>query len=197
MIVLIDNGHGAETAGKRSPDGSLLEYAWTRACAKDVKRMVAEKGYDARLLVPEDTDISLKKRCNRANEICKANGTKNVILVSIHNDAAGSDGKWHNARGMSARVAYNASQNSKRLAKTIMCQAKANSLTGNRFVPAVGYWEQNLAICRDTFCPAVLVECLFQDNKEDVAYLLSDKGRLKIAETIACAIDEYVRGCKP
>lgn len=27
MKILIDNGHGRETPGKRSPDGRLLEYA--------------------------------------------------------------------------------------------------------------------------------------------------------------------------
>ena len=30
MKILIDNGHGRETAGKRSPDGRLLEWAYTR-----------------------------------------------------------------------------------------------------------------------------------------------------------------------
>ena len=29
-VVLLDNGHGEDTKGKRSPDGSLLEYAYTR-----------------------------------------------------------------------------------------------------------------------------------------------------------------------
>ena len=33
MKVLIDNGHGAETPGKRSPDGRLREYAYTREIA--------------------------------------------------------------------------------------------------------------------------------------------------------------------
>nr|DAT77576.1 MAG TPA: MurNAc-LAA [Caudoviricetes sp.] len=29
-------------------------------------------------------------------------------------------------------------------------------------------------MCRDTKCPAVLTENLFQDNKEDVEFLLSE-----------------------
>ena len=33
MKVLIDNGHGENTKGKRSPDGKLREYAWTREIA--------------------------------------------------------------------------------------------------------------------------------------------------------------------
>ena len=35
---------------------------------------------------------------------------------------------------------------------------------------------QNLAICRDTLCPAVLVEGKFQDNIDDVCWLTSQKG---------------------
>ena len=34
MIVIIDNGHGEDTAGKRSPDGRLREYAYAREIAK-------------------------------------------------------------------------------------------------------------------------------------------------------------------
>ena len=28
MKILIDNGHGVDTPGKRSPNGNLCEYAW-------------------------------------------------------------------------------------------------------------------------------------------------------------------------
>ena len=33
MKILIDNGHGIDTKGKRSPDGRLLEYAQNRLLA--------------------------------------------------------------------------------------------------------------------------------------------------------------------
>ena len=33
MKILIDNGHGIQTKGKRSPDGNFLEYAYTREIA--------------------------------------------------------------------------------------------------------------------------------------------------------------------
>lgn len=36
MKILIDNGHGVETPGKRSPDGRLKEYAYTREIANRV-----------------------------------------------------------------------------------------------------------------------------------------------------------------
>lgn len=36
MKILIDNGHGSNTAGKRSPDCRLMEYAYTREIADRV-----------------------------------------------------------------------------------------------------------------------------------------------------------------
>lgn len=36
MKILIDNGHGQETAGKRSPDGRLLEWSYNREIARRV-----------------------------------------------------------------------------------------------------------------------------------------------------------------
>lgn len=36
MKIVIDNGHGRETAGKRSPDGRLLEWSYNREIARRV-----------------------------------------------------------------------------------------------------------------------------------------------------------------
>ena len=49
MKILIDNGHGVTTKGKRSPDGSLLEWAWTREIARHVVAKLNELGYDSKL----------------------------------------------------------------------------------------------------------------------------------------------------
>ena len=67
-LILIDNGHGAETPGKRSPDGSLREYAWAREVARMACDLLQAEGYAARLLVPEDRDVPLAERCRRANQ---------------------------------------------------------------------------------------------------------------------------------
>ena len=65
--VLIDNGHGEETPGKRSPDGKFREYIWTREIAAIIKSELIKRGYGAELLVPETKDISLVERVRRAN----------------------------------------------------------------------------------------------------------------------------------
>lgn len=54
------------------------------------------------------------------------------------------------------------------------------------------YWVQNLAICRDTKCPAVLTENLFMDNKDDAGYLLSDNGFQSIVDLHVNGIINYI-----
>ena len=36
MIILLDNGHGFDTSGKRSPDGHFREYAFNRSSGASV-----------------------------------------------------------------------------------------------------------------------------------------------------------------
>lgn len=189
MIVLIDNGHGEDTAGKRSPDGKLREYAYAREIAVRLEQALKECGVEAVRITPEESDVSLKERCRRANKY----GSKGVLLVSIHCNAAGSDGKWHDAHGWQAIVSQNASINSKTLARCLIQAAKSSELSVREYSQKSPYWTQNLAICRDTKCPAVLTENLFQDNKDDVDFLLSEEGKRTIVELHVNGIVDYIK----
>ena len=102
MKIFIDNGHGLMTAGKRSPDGQFREPCYNREIARRVVSDLRDRGLDAELLVPEDDDISLSERVRRINAACFLLGKQNVILVSIHVNAAGNGSKWLNATGWSA-----------------------------------------------------------------------------------------------
>ena len=192
MKILIDNGHGVETPGKRSPDGTFREYRYCREIAATIEEELLLAGFDAERIVPEDTDVSLKERCRRVNEWCRKLGAKNVLLVSIHNNAAGSDGQWHSARGWSVHVSLNASEKSKALAKRLIDSATAHGLKVRKYSQQEPWWPQNLAMCRDTQCPAVLTENLFQDNREDVSFLFTQEGRRAIVDTHLDGIIKYI-----
>lgn len=56
MKVLIDNGHGIDTPGKRSPDGRLREYAYAREIADRLVAQLQGDGIDSVRIVPEETD---------------------------------------------------------------------------------------------------------------------------------------------
>lgn len=170
-MILIDNGHGRETPGKRSPDSALLEWRWSRQAARKLQQELDKLLIPNILLVTEDTDVPLRERVRRAN----AYG-KDALLVSLHCNAAGMGAVWMDARGWSAFVAPNASARSREFASALAAEAKSLGLKVRQPLPDQPYWEQSLAICRDTHCPAVLTENLFMDNRDDCAFLLSPAG---------------------
>ena len=192
MIVLIDNGHGENTPGKQSPDGRLREYKYCREIAEALYKALSERGYQARRIVTEDTDVSLSTRCKRVNAVCDGMGAKNVLLVSIHNNAAGNGG-WKSASGWSGWVYTKGSERSRLLAQYLYKAAEKRGLQGNRSVAECRYWTANFYILKHTNCAAVLTENLFQDNKEEVDYLLSDAGRKAIVDLHVEGIVNYIK----
>ena len=191
MKVLIDNGHGENTPGKCSPDGKLKEWAYTREIADRLVTELRKNGIDAERIVKEMIDIPLSIRCRRANDIYRETGGK-AILISIHCNAAGSGSDWLSAHGWSVFISNNASINSKNLAICLIGAAIGKRVFVRQPMQGQLFWTQNLAICRDTICPAVLTENFFQDNKEDVEFLLSDEGMQMVTQIHVDGIKDYL-----
>lgn len=188
FLVIVDAGHGADTPGKRSPDGLHREYRWCRQVARLIVDGLAAYGIAAVMAVSEENDVPLRERCRRV--ACLAAG-RDAVLVSIHNNASGDGSSWREACGWSVFVAPNASGRSRRLAACLFDEARKAGILGNRATPACGYWTASLAICRDTPCPAVLTENMFQDNRDDVSFLSSQKGVDTIVTVHVEAIKKY------
>ena len=194
MKILIDNGHGHNTPGKRSPDGKFREYAYNREIAKRIVADLIDRGYDAELLVPEDNDISLEERVRRVNKICLASDPSCVILVSIHINAAGNGSKWTNATGWSVYTCKGQTASDK-LAECL-CEAAIKNFPGKRirtdYSDGDSDWEENFYILRKSHCAAVLTENFFMDNKSDLEYLQSRAGKQAVIDTHVEGIIEYL-----
>ena len=191
MTIYLDNGHGKETPGKRSPDSQLMEWSWNRTFVDMLLSLLRKQGTPVRLVCPEDTDIPLRQRCQRVNQWYKEDG--DALLISIHVNAAGSDGNWHQANGWQVCVSTNASDRSKEFATYIANEIRADGLNlrvPNRNQP---YWIQNLAICRDSKCPAVLCENLFMDCLTDCQMLLRSDFLWRMADSYISAINKYIK----
>ncbi|MBR5834875.1 MAG: N-acetylmuramoyl-L-alanine amidase [Bacteroidales bacterium] len=205
MKILIDNGHGLNTTGKRSPDGKFLEATYNREIAKRIVAELQNKGYDAELLVPEEEDISLNERVRRVNAACSASsscpaptGHPNVILVSIHVNAAGNGSKWMNATGWSCYTSKGQTQSDK-LAECLY-QAAIINFPGKRirtdYSDNDSDWEENFYLLRKTLCVAVLSENFFMDSHSDLEYLQSRAGKQAIIDTHVEGIIEYLNSIK-
>lgn len=194
MKILIDNGHGNNTPGKRSPDGRLLEWQYAREIAKAVVSRLRSAGYDAELLVTENYDVPLLERVHRANVKCQSLGKENVIVVSIHCNAAGNGKEWLKATGWEIWTSEGMTD-SDRLAEWMLRMAELS------FPDKVRVWrqeqyrrdkEKNFTILKSTLCPAVLTENFFMDNKADVAFLLSEEGKKAIVNCHVLGIINYI-----
>ena len=195
MKILIDNGHGIQTKGKRSPDGKLLEYSYTRDLARRIVATLKARDYDAELLVPEDDDIPLSERVRRTNAHCQALGKSNVILISLHLNAAGDGTKWMNATGWSCYTCKGQTE-SDRLADCLYKAAEQileNQVIRTDFArDGDPDWEENFYILRHTQCPAVLTENFFMDSRSDLEYLQSRAGKQAVVDTHVEGIIDYL-----
>lgn len=192
--ILLDNGHGEETPGKRSPDGKFREYRYAREIAAEVCWQLVAAGYDAERIVPESSDISLAERCRRVNAICDRLGKNNVILVSIHCNAAGNGGQWMSATGWAAYTSPGVTM-ADRLADCLYASAKSHLPSHQMrtdYSDGDADFEERFYILRHTKCAAVLTENLFQDNRADVDFLISAAGRQAIVDLHVDGIINYL-----
>ena len=193
MKILLDPGHGIDTPGKRSPDGLFREYLFNRQVADLVLERLKWRNIDASLVVTETNDISLRTRAMRVNKVCDQVGKDNVLLVSIHANAAGN-GDWMNAKGWSCFTTKGETR-SDELAECLYDsferafpdrKIRKDLQDGDRD------WEENFYIISKTRCPAVLVENFFYDNKEECAFLLQEVTRIRIADAIVIGLLIYL-----
>ena len=201
LTILIDNGHGYDTKGKRSPYltcGELpaieyYEYKWNREIANELVKRLVNLGYDARLVVTEENDISLSERVRRANIICNEKGADNVLFISIHGNAAGNGSKWMTGRGWSAYTCKGQTK-SDVFAEMLYNHAKEN-FKGMKIrtdkTDGDSDIEDDFTVIAKTKCPAVLTENFFYDNVDDVKFMLSEEGRDAIITTHIQAIEDW------
>lgn len=195
ILVLIAQAHGSNTSGKRSPDGKFREYAFSRKVSKMIVEKLYKHNIDSIIVNPEDEEVKLSIQTARVNRFIEQykNEYKNIVLISPHVNA-GPKNEWSNASGWTVFVYNKASQKSRKLARIMsdMAYNKYN-LKGNRYVPESGYFEANFAILRQTNCPAILSENMFQTNKEDVDFLVSKQGLETISDLHVFSILEYMK----
>ena len=198
LIIILGTAHQKSIPGKGSPDGKFKEYKYSREVVSAIKSVLENMGYqvfidieDDDLKVPQSKELCL--RCKIVNDLCKLYGKG--IYVSIHVNAAASDGKWHDATGWEIYTTPGKTK-ADNLA-TCIYEAAKNNFTDVKlrtdFSDGDPDKEAHLYVLKHTECPAVLTENFFQDNKKDVDYLLSDEGFHAIVRLHVEGILKYIK----
>ena len=180
--VCLDPGHGVETAGKRSPDGTYLEHEFNFDMANRVKAILERHGICVSMTRSTAKDVSLEQRVKVANGIAGLN-----LFVSLHSNASGDGWTIPDGYGIYTSMA-GATAGRNVAANKLLARAKEAGikLWGN------GLFHDGLYVLKNTAAPAILVEHGFHTNKAEVELLKSPAYRDKLAEVDAKGILDYL-----
>lgn len=177
-VLVLDAGHGINTAGKRTMNGSrgiIREWTMNDSVVRKIIDILSE--YDVTVYRTDDPtgnkDISLTERVRRCN------GYNPHLFVSIHHNAGGGTGTevfWH-TKGTSE---------DKKVASIVAPKLASMCGVTNRGVKQA---QLGVLTCKAT---AILVEGGFMDHKGDYELITSEYGQKLYAKAVAEAITEYL-----
>lgn len=174
-LLIFDRAHGANVAGKRSPDGKHLEYLWSKTVIDKLRNRLTEIGIKTAVTVNDDYEPGLSVRVKRANALALQASKEGLIplLISFHNNAAANTG-WSKATGIEVFTTPGQTKSDKyaTLALDIL----------HRYFPTVKLRtdesdgdpdkEANFTVLTGKYYSAILIEFLFQDSVTDINLLL-------------------------
>lgn len=174
-------GHGINTKGKRCDirfDKNETREWWlnNRVCQKLQEKLSAYEGIEIKRMddVTGKTDVKLSTRTKTANTW----GAD--LYLSIHHNAGVKGGK---GGGIVAFTYTQVDDKTKEWQKEFYAALiEKTGLKGNRAKPLA---TKDLAVCRDTKMPSVLLELGFMDSSTDVPIILSEDFALKCADALA------------
>lgn len=181
--VALDDGHGNNTSGKRTPlfeDGSFMrENEFNDFVVNVTGKILEKRGINVIYTSPEKTDTSLATRVKRAND-------QNAdIFVSVHANAFGSG--WNDANGFETFVKSFEEKNTMKLAEYIQKECVKSTGLNDRGIKK----SDDLYVLNATKMPSVLVECGFMTNKKEAQLLKSMLYRYTCSKAIAKGILKY------
>lgn len=189
ILIATDDGHGQETAGKRTPlfpDGTYMkENEFNRVVIDKLNIHLIRNDFDVLHVSAGDADIPLKTRTDLANNTIPngfdrpADGT-----VSVHANAKSN--KW-DSKVKGIEIYYRAGyKEGKKLAQDVQEYLVKGTPLINR-----GLKTANLHITREAKMPAILIEGGFMDNPDEAKLLMSDAYREECAEEIARGLCQF------
>lgn len=189
-LVILDPGHGLDTAGKRTPffdDGTFMhENEFNRSVVRKIDTLLeCHENIDVVFTTTEKRDISLEERVNRVNALYDKvrNLYDKIVLISVHANAL--TGAWGSQNGTETYY-YPTNPVDKAFAEIIHKYLVQATKLRDR-----GVIGEQFYIMKNAKMTACLCECAFMDNLEEAKLLLTDEFRQSCAEGITKGMLEY------
>jgi N-acetylmuramoyl-L-alanine amidase len=182
MKIAIDNGHGLNTAGKRTPvmpNGKVIhEWEFNYPTAKKLADILKADGHEVLMVsdTPNDTPLSVR--------VSLANKFQADLFVSIHYNAL--RGEWGSHGGTETLYCLN-STNGLRAAQLVQDELMKVVKWRNRGVKA----RSDLYVLNRTYMPAVLIEAGFMDNLQEASMMKNEQYQQDIAMAIANGVNRF------
>ena len=186
--IVLDPGHGVETAGKRSPDGKYLEHEFNLDMAKRLKAQLERHGVIVVLTRSGENDVTIADRAAVSNEV------KPDLFVSLHSNAAVGTG-WLDPSGYGIYTsAKGESAERNKAARAILARVKAAGiqLWGGGLFHDGDDGVKDIGVLWKTNAPAVLIEHGFHTNINEVELLKTSVYRDLLAKVDAQGILDYL-----
>lgn len=189
-VYLLDAGHGGiidgeyQTSGKRSPkwdDGQqYFEGHGNRLIRDELGDMLQEAGIDFHYVTTGARDIGLDDRVDIINQYCRAYGTNNCVLISIHSNGF----KKESANGWEVFTTKGTTKSD--AIATVLYQEMLKLFPDRTFRSDKKDGdvdkEANFYIIANSKCRAILSENFFHTNESECKeILLSPSGRKQVA----------------
>ena len=189
-VLIIDPGHGGADGGASAADGTL-ESDINLAVALRLRALAGLYGVET-LMTRESEDIDYPEGADTLAEMKRAdqrarleliNSTPGAVLISIHQNY------YPDPRPSGSQVFYAPSEGSEALAGIAHGLIADKLCPDNRRVAAPA--EERIYLMREAECPAILVECGFISNAEELAKLTSGEYQTKLAASLLSAYLQY------
>lgn len=188
--IIIDAGHGGFDSGAVATDGTL-EKDLNLSIAKRLKSHLSGLGYNIILtretdeaLKTEETDSEASKRGDMKRRVEIMNAYPDAIFLSIHQN------KFEQESVCGLQVFYSSKETSDILAKSI--QAEWNERLTDRPRDAKAD-TRGVYILRNASVPAVIIECGFISNSDELRKLKSEKYQNELCFVLERGIINYYK----
>ncbi len=190
-IVIIDAGHGGFDGGAVAPDGTV-EKDINLQIATSLSELLALNGYSIIMTRSTDTGteddftkpIQVRKVSDLKNRLALMNKYPNAIFVSIHLN------KFTASSAKGAQVFYS-KNNSESFTLGDSIQGNIKKLLQPENDRVIKQGTKSTYLLYNAQIPAVIVECGFLSNAQDLKNLKTDQYKNQIAFAIFCGINDY------
>lgn len=191
-VIIIDAGHGGEDGGAVGIDGTA-EKDLNLSISLKLNEILSAMGYQTRMVRTTDTSIHNadadtvreRKVSDIHNRAAIMNEYENCIYVSIHQNKYSGSSIW------GAQTFYSPNnEESKELAQLIQASIANNVQPDNKRV--IKQSGTNIYVLYNATRPAVMVECGFVSNANELEQLKDEEYQNKMAFAISNGIINYL-----